>query len=128
MYSSRRISCFLPFFLLSTLLLLVIPPPTLAIKFNLPASRYPQPKCIWNTAHTNALVIVTANVGPGDKQKIDIEIVDSSPKKNVYLNKKGIKGESRLAITAHSEGEVGVCFRNYMDSSAYESQSSKLVN
>jgi len=86
-----------------------------AIKFNLPAFRYPPQKCIWNAAHTNALVIVTANVGPGTNQRTDIEIVDSSPQKNVYLSKKGIKAETRLAITTHAEGEVGVCLRNYIE-------------
>lgn len=64
----------------------------------------------------NALVIVTANVGPGANQRIDIEIIDSSPEKNVYLHKRGINGETRLAITAHAEGEVGVCFKNHLDS------------
>lgn len=67
----------------------------------------------------NALVIVTANVGPGAKQRVDIEIIDSSPEKNVYLHKKGINGETRLAITAHSEGEVGVCFKNHLDPGAF---------
>lgn len=63
----------------------------------------------------NALVIVTANVAPGLKQRVDIEIIDSSPQRNVYLNKKNINGETRLAITAHSDGEVGVCFKNHLD-------------
>jgi hypothetical protein len=72
------------------------------------------PKCIWNTAHTNALVIVTAHVSPGEGQQTDVEIVDSSPEKRVYLSKKNIKGETRLAITTHAEGEVGVCFRNHL--------------
>lgn len=63
----------------------------------------------------NALVIVTANVGPGTGQRVDIEIIDSSPQKNVYLHKKDIKSETRLAITSHSEGEVGVCFKNHLD-------------
>jgi len=63
----------------------------------------------------NALVIVTANVGPGPNQRVDIEIIDSSPQKNVYLHKKNINGETRLAITAHAEGEVGVCFKNHLD-------------
>lgn len=93
--------------------------PTNAIKFALQAYRYPPAKCIWNPAHINALVIVTANVGPGQNQRVDIEIVDSSPQKNVYLSKKGIKAETRLAITAHSEGEVGVCFRNYLYHGAF---------
>lgn len=66
----------------------------------------------------NALVIVTANVGPGQGQRVDVEIIDSSPQKNVYLHKKGINGETRLAVTSHSEGEVGVCFKNHLDHGA----------
>lgn len=65
--------------------------------------------------HSNQLVIVTANVGPGSYQRVDIEIIDSSPQRNVYLSKKNLKGEVRLAVTAHAEGEVGVCFRNYLE-------------
>jgi hypothetical protein len=93
--------------------------PTNAIKFTLQAQRYPPSKCIWNAAHLNALVIVTANVGPGVNQRVDIEIIDSSPQKNVYLHKKNINGETRLAITAHAEGEVGVCFKNHLDHGAF---------
>ncbi|KAF8633134.1 hypothetical protein AX17_004635 [Amanita inopinata Kibby_2008] len=104
---------FLPF--LYPLLLLFQPLPVHAIKFNLPAHRYPPPKCIWNSVHSNTLVIATANVGHGQSQRVDIEIVDSSPQRNVYLSKRGIKGEARLAITTHGEGEVGVCFRNYVE-------------
>ena len=89
---------------------------TSAIKFQLQAYRYPPSKCIWNPIHNNALIIVTANVGPGEGQRVDIEIVDSSPQKNVYLSKKDIKGETRLAVTSHAEGEVGVCFKNTLDS------------
>ncbi|TFL04631.1 emp24/gp25L/p24 family/GOLD-domain-containing protein [Pterulicium gracile] len=97
-----------------------------AIKFVLPANKYPLAKCIWNTAHENELVIVTANVGPGAKQRVDIEIVDSSPNKNVYLSKKDIKQETRLAITTHAEGEVGVCFKNHLDKSATNDQEGKV--
>ncbi|KAG6827116.1 hypothetical protein H0H93_015856 [Arthromyces matolae] len=86
-----------------------------AIKFVLPAQRYPQAKCIWNSVHSNQLVIVTANVGPGDHQRLDVDIVDSSPQNNVYLSKRGIKSESRLAVTTHSEGEIGVCFKNTVE-------------
>ncbi|KIM86664.1 hypothetical protein PILCRDRAFT_815900 [Piloderma croceum F 1598] len=102
--------------LLCTILLLLRPSPTKAIKFSLQSYRYPPQKCIWNPAHSDALVIVTANVGPGAGQRVDVEIVDSSPQKNKYLSKKGINGETRLAITTHTDGEVGVCFRNYLDS------------
>lgn len=98
-----------------TVLLFLQPFPANAVKFNLQAYRYPPAKCIWNPAHPNALVIVTANVSPGGGQRVDVEIVDSSPQKNVYLSKKGINGETRLAITTHVDGEVGVCFRNYLD-------------
>ena len=100
------------FLLLATFSLLLLP--TSAIKFNLQSYRYPPAKCIWNAAHDNALVIVTAIVGPGEDQRVDIEIVDSSPNKNVYLSKKNIKGETRLAITTHGEGEVGVCLKNHL--------------
>ncbi|RDB28026.1 Endoplasmic reticulum vesicle protein 25 [Hypsizygus marmoreus] len=118
------LSASLHYLLLSSLLLLSTP--THAIKFSLQAHRYPPSKCIWNAAHPNALVIVTANVGPGLNQRVDIEIVDSSPKKNVYLSKKGIKSESRLAITTHSEGEVGVCFKNYIEGDVSYEQAQKL--
>jgi len=90
--------------------------PTNAIKFNLPAFKYPPAKCIWNSAHPGALVVVTANVSPGEGQRVDVEIIDSSPQKNIYLSKRDIRGETRLAVTAHVEGEVGVCFKNHMDS------------
>ena len=100
--------------LLTTLLLLLAP--TQAVKFEIQAYRYPPSKCIWNTARKGELVIVSANVGPGEGQRLDIEIVDSGPEKNVYLRKRNIEGESRFAITAHSDdGDVGVCFKNYLD-------------
>jgi len=106
-------SCLFRFSLLLFLLSFVFP--SYSIKFSLPAYRWPQKKCLWNPAHDNTLVIVTANISPGPGQRTDIEIVDSSPQKNVYLRKKGIKAETRLAITTHSEGEVGVCFYNYLE-------------
>ncbi|GLB42161.1 putative emp24/gp25L/p24 family/GOLD [Lyophyllum shimeji] len=114
----------LPLLILSTLLFLLGPTPTHAIKFNLQAHRYPPAKCIWNAAHPNTLVIVTANVGPGANQRVDVEIVDTN--KNVYLSKKGIKAESRLAITTHSEGEVGVCFKNHIEGDVSYEKAAKL--
>lgn len=101
-----------------TLFLLLLLPFSTAIKFVLPPAKVPTEKCIWDAAHTNALVIVTANVGPGPSQRIDIEIIDSTPQRNVYLSKRDIKGETRLAVTAHAEGEIGVCFKNYLASGA----------
>ncbi|EPT02139.1 hypothetical protein FOMPIDRAFT_1160641 [Fomitopsis schrenkii] len=104
----------LPFLWLATVLLLLCQPAH-AIKFAVQAARFPAPKCIWNAAHPGALVIVTANIAPGDHQRIDIEIIDSGPQRNVYLSKKNISGEKRFAVTAHSEEDVGVCFRNYIE-------------
>jgi emp24/gp25L/p24 family/GOLD len=51
----------------------------------------------------------------GKQQQIDVEVVDSSPRRNVYLSKRDITGETRLAVTAHTEGNVGVCFSNHLD-------------
>ncbi|KAI0074078.1 hypothetical protein K474DRAFT_1665818 [Panus rudis PR-1116 ss-1] len=113
--SSLRIHLSSPLILLATLLIVLQAHLTYAIKFELPAYRFPPAKCIWNAAHTGALVIVTANVGPGENQRVDVEIVGSGEHKNTYLSKKGIKGEARFAITAHSEEDVGVCFKNYLD-------------
>ena len=104
----------LPLLWLATILLLLCQPAH-AIKFALQAARFPAPKCIWNAAHPGALVIVTANIAPGDHQRIDIEILDSGPQRNVYLSKKNISGEKRFAVTAHSDEDVGVCFRNYLE-------------
>ena len=94
-----------------------------AIKFHLPAYRYPPTKCIWNAAHTNNLVIVTANIGLGVNQRVDVSIIDSSPSRNIYLSKRDIKGETRLAITTHADGEVGVCFKNHIEEGRYSSSS-----
>jgi hypothetical protein len=102
--------------------------PAFAVKFSLQAYRYPTPKCIWNPIHNNALVIVTANVGPGEGQTVDIEIVDSSPQKNVYLSKKNINGETRLAVTSHAEGEVGVCFKNALASGISTSTTARIID
>ncbi|KAF7325660.1 Protoporphyrinogen oxidase [Mycena kentingensis (nom. inval.)] len=105
---------------------LALLPSTHAIKFTLAPYRFPASKCIWNPAHNNALVIVTANVGPGPNQRVDIEIIDSSGQKNVYLSKRNINAETRLAITTHAEGEVGVCFKNFLDKSVPQDKAAKL--
>lgn len=107
-----------PLLLVFAVTLLSCVTPSQAIKFELPAHSYPFSKCIWNTAHKNALIIVTANVGPGSGQRVDIEVRDrdiEGSAGNIYLSKKNIKGETRLAVTAHSEGDVGVCFKNTLD-------------
>lgn len=101
--------------LLLVALLICLTQSASAIKFNIPAARYPPSKCVWNAAHPGALVIITANVGPGEGQRLDIEVVDSSEHRNIYLSKKGISGEKRFAITAHAEEDIGICFRNYLE-------------
>lgn len=113
--SSSRTQLFSLFFLLVTFL--SYPIPSQAIKFELPAAHFPVERCIWNTAHKNALIIITANVGPGNGQRVDVEVRDrDGGAGNVYLSKRDIKGETRLAVTAHAEGDVGVCFKNRLDS------------
>ncbi|ETS59921.1 hypothetical protein PaG_05894 [Moesziomyces aphidis] len=88
-----------------------------AIKFDLPAATHPHTKCIWNYALSDSLVIITANTiakEPFDfsNQRLDVEVVDGSKHNNVYLSKKNIKGETRLAINTHSHADLGVCFKN----------------
>jgi hypothetical protein len=96
--------------------LLSLPSPSHAVKFELPATHYPTPKCIWNYAHPHALIIITANVAPGNAQRVDVEVRDrEGGPGNIYLSKRDIKGETRLAVTAHAEGDVGVCFKNTLD-------------
>jgi len=88
-----------------------------AVKFELPASTYPEPMCIWNAAHKGELIIVTAIIASGNDQRVDVEIKEREGG-NVYLNKKHIDGETRLAVTAQREDDVGVCFKNTLDQSA----------
>ncbi|KAK1924708.1 putative endoplasmic reticulum vesicle protein 25 [Papiliotrema laurentii] len=107
LYSIRLLSIFLFSLLLQ---------PILAVKFELVADKYPKPRCIWNFASAHSLVIVTANVPPGPGQRVDIEILDGSEKGNVYLSKRDIKGETRLAITTHASADVGVCLKNHLES------------
>jgi hypothetical protein len=108
---------------LSVLLIaiLIAPLQTAAIKFALPASKNPVQKCIWNAAHDGALVVITANLGPGENQRVDIEVVDRSEHRHMYLSKKGLRTETRVAITAHGEGDVGICFTNTLTGSKSKS-------
>ncbi|CAD6566664.1 MAG: vesicle coat component [Tremellales sp. Tagirdzhanova-0007] len=71
---------------------------------------------VWNFASAHSLVIVTANVPADPGQRVDIEIIDGSERGNVYLSKRDIKDETRLAVTTHESADVGVCFRNYLES------------
>ncbi|CAH7671626.1 expressed protein [Phakopsora pachyrhizi] len=74
-------------------------------------------KCIWHYAMTDTLVVISTNIEKGENQRIDLEVVDGSTHRNVYQSKKDINGETRIAITTHSDADLGVCFTNHLDSS-----------
>lgn len=57
-------------------------------------------------------MIVTANVPGEPDQQVDIQILDGSERGNVYLSKKDVRGEARLAVTTHESADVGVCLTN----------------
>ncbi|WFD03437.1 vesicle coat component [Malassezia obtusa] len=87
-----------------------------AIKFELPASKSPTPMCIWNYAMQDTLAIISINVVPRDPhtaadQSIEVKVVDRTHH-NVYLSKKGLVDETRLAINTHHDADLGVCIMN----------------
>jgi len=116
------------YFLFTFLFLFDLISPVVSVKFELSASRYPVPKCIWNAVHEHALVIVTANVGPGQNQRIDIDVVDDSEHRNVYLSKKNINKETRLAITSHADGDMGVCFKNTIEGTPHTRNLTRIID
>ena len=98
------------------LLLLSLSLTALAVKFEIPASHSAPQKCLWNYALSDTLVVISVSapiVGP--LQRLDMEVIDGSGSRNVYQSKKGIKGETRMAITTHADADLGVCFRNVLD-------------
>lgn len=106
---------------LATLLVLyaTLALPSRAIKFDIPAKHSLTTKCIWNYALQDTLVIVTLTTAPSpdskvgsDDQQIDVEIVDASHHNNVYLDKKDVHGETRMAVNTHSHSDLGVCITN----------------
>ena len=104
--------------MLGRIALLWLPLLALGVKFDLPASHSPAQKCLWNYAMSDTLVVisVSAPLTPGDtKMRVDMEIVDGSGSRNIYQAKKGIKGETRMAITTHADADLGVCFKNVLD-------------
>lgn len=87
-----------------------------AIKFELHASKNPTPLCIWNYALEDTLAIISINVVPRDArtaadQSIEVKVVDRTHH-NVYLSKKGLTDETRLAINTHHDADLGVCISN----------------
>lgn len=67
---------------------------------------------------SDTLVVISVSAPlEGPMQRVDMEIVDGSGSRNIYQSKKGIKGETRMAITTHADADLGVCFKNYLDPS-----------
>lgn len=118
--TSQRINCIVCFSLL------LLATATQAIKFDLEASSSPHIKCIWNYALSDSLVIITINTaipnGSSSKdendQRVDVEIVDGSKHNNIYLSKKNIRKETRMAINTHSHADLGVCVKNSLKKGA----------
>lgn len=71
----------------------------------------------------DTLVVVTVNAiptsGDGDVQNVDVEIVDGSKHNNIYLSKRGVTGETRMAINTHAHADLGVCFKNTLGKSEW---------
>lgn len=88
------------------------------IKFDLMAEFIPTPRCIWYYAMADTLVVISTNIEASDEfQTMDLEIVDGSVHRNIYQSKKGINGETRIAITTHNDADLGVCFTNTLSRS-----------
>jgi hypothetical protein len=99
-----------------SLLLLALVPSSLAVKFQLQASHSPTQKCLWNYAMSDTLVVISVSAPiQGALQRLDMEVVDGSGSRNVYQSKKGLKGETRMAVTTHADADLGVCFKNVLD-------------
>lgn len=81
------------------------------------AQHNPPPKCVWNYAMADTLVVITANVqgSKDNKQQVDMTVLDGSSHQNVYQTKRDMKGETRMAITTHADADLGVCFTNTLD-------------
>ncbi|BGP55348.1 hypothetical protein JCM8202_004688 [Rhodotorula sphaerocarpa] len=102
-------------------------PAASAVKFSLTAHHNPTPKCLWNYAMADTLVVisVSAPIQGNNMQRLDMEVVDGSKSRNTYQSKRGLKGETRMAVTTHADADLGVCFRNVLDPSVPENQAPK---
>ncbi|GAA5998980.1 Erv25p [Rhodotorula paludigena] len=111
----------------SLVALWALAPLAAAVKFSLTAHHNPQPKCLWNYAMSDTLVVISVSspLAGNNLQRLDMEVVDGSASRNTYQAKRGLKGETRMAITTHADADLGVCFRNVLDPSVPEHQASK---
>lgn len=101
----------------SACVLVLLLPPATALKFELEATSNPKPFCIWNYALADTLAIISINVVPRDEhtasdQSVDVKIVDRTHH-NIYLSKRHMEGETRLAINTHHNADLGVCLVNH---------------
>ncbi|KAI9354776.1 emp24/gp25L/p24 family/GOLD-domain-containing protein [Pilaira anomala] len=107
-------SFFLTLLVLSSILAVVK-----AIKFDLPAVTqdhvFQGTKCLSQYVPRDTMVLVTVNVGEGYNQRVELEILDDTDSRNVYLKKPNVKGELRNGFTTKVDGEVMVCFTNILD-------------
>ncbi|KAL8835223.1 MAG: hypothetical protein Q9170_003419 [Blastenia crenularia] len=105
----------------TTLLLLLLLPLSLALKFDLQAhtghsNKYE--RCIRNFVAKDTLVLVTAIVSgqKGDGQVVNMHIKDALG--NEYGRPKDIAGETRMAFTSHADAAFDVCFENQLTSTS----------
>ncbi|GAA5912589.1 hypothetical protein JCM5296_000743 [Sporobolomyces johnsonii] len=99
-----------------------------AVKFSLQAGHNPPQKCLWNYAMSDTLVVISVSAPmAGSMQRLDMEVVDGSASRNTYQSKRGLKGETRMAITTHADADLGVCFRNVLDPSVAEHRAPQYV-
>ncbi|SGY44436.1 BQ5605_C001g00157 [Microbotryum silenes-dioicae] len=99
-----------------------------AVKFQVEAHHDPPQKCLWNYAMTDTLVVISVSAPMATSmQRLDMEVVDGSGSRNIYQSKKGLKGETRMAVTTHADADLGVCFRNVLDPSVPEGDAHKHV-
>jgi hypothetical protein len=65
---------------------------------------------------SDTLVVISVSAPmAGNLQRLDMEVVDGSSSRNTYQSKRGLKGETRMAITTHADADLGVCFKNVLD-------------
>lgn len=64
---------------------------------------------------TLVVISVSAPLAGNNLQRLDMEVVDGSKSRNTYQSKRGLKGETRMAITTHADADLGVCFTNVLD-------------
>lgn len=71
---------------------------------------------------SDTLVVISASAPmAGNLQRLDMEVVDGSSSRNTYQSKRGLKGETRMAITTHADADLGVCFKNVLDPCTFNS-------